>query len=365
MKEIKVTLENESYPILVGKSILKKLNGEILKRGLFANIFVVADRNVLKYHRDKIQKALVSGKNKINFYTMAPGEESKSYIGLNKIYSSLLKHGYGRDTLLVSIGGGVAGDLAGFAASTYMRGIQLVHVPTTLLACVDSAVGGKTGINFDKKKNMIGTFYQPKFVLADIEFLSSLPAKEKISGIGEIIKYAYLADEEFYRFVSKNINKVYAGDNRVLEEVITRSASIKAAVVTQDEKESGPRKILNLGHTFAHAFETELNFRVKHGEAVIAGVICALFLSNKLGLLSGARAEALMELPLKVKLPNIFLKMNKENLYGIMLSDKKNRNGKIKFVLVEDIGSIVLDAESVKSDVFYAVDRMQELLSLQ
>lgn len=270
---------------MIGHSILDRLKSVIEKNKMNKNILIICDENVMHYHGKELKHTLAGFSGKINFYTLKAGETSKSYTQLNKIYSFLLEKGYGRDSLIIGIGGGVTGDLIGYAASTYMRGIQLIHVPTTLLAAVDSAIGGKTGINFEKKKNMIGSFYQPKCVLVDISFFRTLPKKELTSGIGEIIKYGYLADKTFFDYLEKNITGIYDNDNKIINHIIKRCASIKASVVSQDEKESGIRKILNLGHTFAHGFETDLNFKIKHGEAVIAGVVSALFLSDSLGLL--------------------------------------------------------------------------------
>ena len=254
----------------------------------------------------------------------------------------------------------MTGDLVGFAASTFMRGVSLIHIPTTLLADVDSSIGGKTGINFNHKKNMIGTFYQPKLVIIDTEFLINLPKAEITSGIGEVIKYAYMSDRNFFNYLKENLDRIFKYDSEVLNEIIFKSASIKASVVSQDEKESGLRKILNLGHTFAHGFESELKFKIKHGEAVIAGIISSLFLSEKLRLITENELNAYLELAAKIKLPKKLQEIDKENVFQIMKSDKKNRNGVIKFVLVSGIGKILLDVEAEKKDVFYAIDRMQK-----
>ncbi len=296
-------------------------------------------------------------KGKLNYYILKSGERSKSSTELHRIYSYLIEKKYNRDTLIIAVGGGVTGDLAGFAASTFMRGVQIVHVPTTLLAMVDSAIGGKTGINFNKTKNIIGAFYQPKFVLADLNFLNTLPESEIICGAGEIIKYAYLADNKFFNYVNDNLNGILQYRIEVLSKVITESVKIKAAVVMQDEKESGIRKILNLGHTFAHAYESELNFKVKHGEAVIAGLISALYLSNRLNILSNEKLNKFIKLPLKINLSTGFNKLNKEKVYKRMFSDKKSREGKIKFVLLADAGKLIIDVDASKADIYYAVEK--------
>ena len=362
MKKINVNLKSNSYPIFIGSSAHQQIPVLTEKYELNKNIVIVVDENVERQHSDKIKKiSLITGGKK-NIYILKPGERSKSFTELNRIYSFLLDNNYGRDTLIIAIGGGVTGDLAGYAAATFMRGVQLAHIPTTLLASVDSAIGGKTGINFEKKKNMIGAFYQPKFVLIDTGFLKTLPKEEMISGAGEIIKYAYLSDKNFFSFILNNINNIISGDEKVLGKSILTSASIKASVVSQDEKETGLRKILNLGHTFAHAFETELNFKIKHGQAVIAGIIAALNLSNILNLLPDGRLSELLTLPVKIKLPNKLAGLNNDKLFNIMLHDKKNRNGKIKFVLLSDVGKLFIDGEAEKRNVFNALDRMKKMI---
>ncbi len=362
MKKIKVALNENSYPIFVGSSILNLIKREISKLNLNKNIFYIVDENVEKLHGKNIYKNFKNKKIANSFYLLKSGEKSKSYTELNKIYNSLLNNNYGRDTLIIAIGGGVTGDLAGYAASTYMRGIELVHIPTTLLACVDSSIGGKTGINFAKKKNMIGTFYQPKSVFIDTAFLSTLSREEKTSGIGEIIKYAFLSNQNLFNFVSENLDGIYENDSKILEDVILKSASIKAAVVSKDEKEGGLRKILNFGHTFAHAFESDLNFKIKHGEAVIAGIISALYLSNKIGILSKRKLKEYLPLPLGIKLPAKLKNINKENILEIMKTDKKSRSGKIKFVLLSGIGNMLIDVEAGRNDVLFALDRTLETL---
>jgi len=362
LNKIIVSLKEADYPIYVGENIFVKIPDLINKFKLNKNILVVVDKKVNEFHNRKIHSALKKINVKKNFYLLNTGENIKSYKELNKIYSFLLRNNYGRDSLVISIGGGVTGDLAGYAAATYMRGIQLIHVPTTLLASVDSSIGGKTGINFEKKKNMIGSFYQPEFVLVDTNFLATLPEEEITSGIGEVIKYAFLSDLNFFDFISNKLENILRLEDKTLVKTIIGSDKIKAAVVSQDEKEAGLRKILNLGHTFAHSFETELKFSIKHGEAVIAGLICALILSNKLGFLSDDDLRNYLLLPLRVSLPSKLYGLNKDNLYNIMLHDKKNRNGRIKFVLLAEIGKLLLDVEANKKEFFYTIREMEKLI---
>ncbi len=362
MKKIKVKLTNSSYNIIIGKNCYLQIVQEIKKLDLNKNILIVIDQSVKKYWEKYIKKPFENFEHRIEYYLLKPGESSKSYIELNKIYSFLLKNNFGRDTLIIATGGGVTGDLTGYAASTFMRGVQLIHVPTTLLAAVDSSIGGKTGINFNTKKNMIGTFYQPKFVLIDINFISSLPKKEITSGAGEIIKYAFLSNDNFFEYLRENIEKVYHNDEEIINELIIKSALIKASVVSQDEKEAGLRKILNLGHTFAHAIESDLNFKIKHGEAVIAGIIAALYLSYKTGVLKKSRMSEFLSLPLKINLPQIIKNLNEENMVNIMHLDKKSRDGKINFVLLSELGKLLIDVKTVEKNILYSIDRMKKII---
>jgi 3-dehydroquinate synthase len=363
MKKIKILPASKTYPVFIGSSIFPTLLYEIENLNLNKNIFVVVDGNVMKFYKKEIKKVFGSYKEKLIFYTLKPGEKSKSSEELHKIYKSLLDSKFGRDSLVVAVGGGVTGDLAGYAAATFLRGVQLAHVPTTIISAVDSSIGGKTGINFNSKKNMIGSFYQPDFVLIDTSFLDTLSSREMTSGIGEIIKYAFLSDFYFYNYIKANIGKIYSLDEKILERIITQCVLLKGSVVSQDEKEKSLRQILNLGHTFAHAFESDFNFRIMHGEAVIAGIIASLYLSNRLGVLSSSKLKEFLELPLKIKLSVQFTGLDKERIFKIMQSDKKVRGGKIKFVLVTDIGKILLDIEAGKKDIFYALQKMEEILS--
>ena len=365
MKIIKVHLDGKTYPVFIGDSIFPNILNEIRNMNLNKNIFAVVDGNVNAFYEKEIKKVFSSYRGKLFSYTLKPGEKSKSSEELTKIYNSLLTNNFVRDSLIVAIGGGVTGDLAGYAASTFLRGVQLVHVPTTIISAVDSSIGGKTGINFNSKKNMIGSFYQPDFVLIDTSFLKTLPSKEITSGIGEVIKYAFISDLNFYDYIKKNINKIYHLDKKVLEKIIIQSVALKGSVVGKDEKEKGLRKILNLGHTFAHAFESAFNFRIMHGEAVIAGTIAALYLSNKVGVLSKHKLNEFLELPLKIKLPVPFAGLDKEEILKVMQSDKKVRGGKIKFVLISDIGNILLDVEADKRDIFYALQKTEEILFIE
>ncbi len=355
MNRINVNLEKNSYEVLIGKNISKYLFREIEKGEFYKNIFFAIDTNVNKNHPEVIDNLVNSDKYKSNKITLKLNEYSKSYSSVEKIHSALLTKGYGRDSLLVSIGGGIIGDVAGFAAATFTRGIQYINLPTTLLAAVDSSVGGKTGINFSGAKNIVGSFHQPKLVLIDTKFLYTLPKDEVVCGFGEIVKYAFLSEEKFYTYLLKNINDDFSLKESSLLRFINESVQYKSDVVSKDEKESGIRKLLNLGHTFAHAIEVDQNHKIKHGQAVIAGLNCMLNLSLQLDLLTPERFKRYSLLINKFVSEIKIKKYDAANMYKIMLKDKKNRDGKIKFVLMKKVGEILLDVEAEKKEVITAI----------
>jgi 3-dehydroquinate synthase len=289
-------------------------------------------------------------------------ERIKSFETVSQVFTRLYEEKFGRDTLLIAIGGGTVGDVAGFAASTYMRGLPLIHVPTTLLSAVDSSIGGKTGINFKEAKNFIGTFYQPSMVLIDTNFLNSLIEEELISGFGEVIKYSYLTNRKFYSTLLSGYNLLMKKDSGFLKKIIYESVKIKSAVVSEDENEiTGLRKILNLGHTFAHAFESSSSYKLSHGKAVIAGIVSALILSFEKDLMDENQLNYMLELPLKFQ-PSIKMKsINKEDIFRIMIYDKKNREGKIKFILIKNFGEILIDVVVDKKSVFKSLEKTDQI----
>ena len=356
MKKIKVLKGKDRYEVYSGVESFNLLPDLIIEKGLNTNILFVIDKNVMKFHSERIKSMMDKFSGKNNFYIMPSGEKNKSTNRYNNILAFLADNNYGRDSLIVAIGGGVTGDIAGFVASTYLRGIQLVHIPTTLLAVVDSSIGGKTGINFFNRKNIVGTFYQPDFVLTDTVFLDSLPEHEVISGTGEIIKYAFLSDRDFYNDVNDSYDSIISLHKETLNRIIPVCIKIKAEIVSEDEQESGLRKILNLGHTFAHAYESYFDFGIKHGNAVAAGIISSLFLSFKKGIINKTSLNYFLNLPTKM----IFTShrdLHEGEIINRMLSDKKNREGRIKFILIKDIGEILIEVDANREEIIYAVQK--------
>jgi len=360
LEKIDVKSKNFNYPVFIGSGVLQSLPDLLEKHKLNKNVFIVIDESVEKIYGKKIWKLISGWAKRSTLFILKASERSKSLTTLKKIYTTLADNEYGRDTLLLSVGGGITGDVAGYCAATYMRGVQLVHIPTTLLASVDSSIGGKTGVNFYNRKNLIGSFYQPQFVIIDTVFLQTLPAAELKSGAGEIIKYAFLSNKDFYNYLIQNFNKLLLLNSKVLSRVISESVLIKTGVVSQDEKETGLRKILNFGHTFAHAFESHSGYRIKHGEAVVGGIIAALFLSHELKLFSDEKLVSYLKFLSVYELPSAIKKVNNNSILEHMRLDKKKRGDRIKFVLLKDIGNLVIDAEIEKKEFFYALNKMKD-----
>jgi 3-dehydroquinate synthase len=339
-QEVAVALGDRSYTIVIGRKALQHL-GLRLKEFRPSRVAIISNKTVFPLYREPLQKSFENSGIKHDIFLVPDGEEYKDLLWASYLYGELLKARFDRNSLLVAFGGGVIGDLTGFVASTYMRGIRYVQVPTTLLSQVDSSVGGKTGVNHPMGKNMIGTFYQPSLVLIDIDTLKTLPQQEFRSGMAEIIKYGIIADRELFDSLEKNRDDIYmAGDSLVT--LLQRSCEIKAEVVSQDEKETGLRAILNFGHTIGHAVETVTGYRrFLHGEAIALGMCCAADLAVRLGMLlnrDAARIKRLVELyALPVSLPD---DIDVSDIINAMEIDKKAQSGRLRFVLPESIGKV-------------------------
>ena len=363
MNRISISLPNALYSVLIGKAVFRELEREIAVFNFPDNIFLIIDKNVYSFLKDRIEKFINLSYPNAKELLLTSDEKLKSYSSLQKIHGLLLKHRFNRNSLIIAIGGGIIGDLGGFASAVYMRGIDYINIPTTLLAAVDSSIGGKTGINFGETKNSIGAFHHPKLVLVDTDFLGTLPKEEIICGLGEVIKYAFLGEPDFYKYIYTNLNKALVLNQKVIEKIIIDSVKLKAGVVVQDEKEGGLRKILNFGHTFAHAFEVQQNHKIKHGQAVIAGITCALHLSHIKGLLPAEKLNDFLKIIYKMKKYVKLNRINYEKLYAIMRRDKKNRDGRIKFVLIKDIGEIIIDVDAEKKEIYSAIEKGTALFS--
>jgi 3-dehydroquinate synthase len=339
MQTLSVALGERSYPIHVGIGLLGRADLVVpyLARKSAA---VVTNSTVAPLFMDRVAGALAREGVEIVRIVLPDGEEHKDWHTLNVVFDALLKNGCGRDTTLVALGGGVVGDLAGFAAATYQRGVQYVQVPTTLLSQVDSSVGGKTAINHPLGKNMIGAFHQPRVVIADMDTLKTLPDRELRSGLAEVIKHGLIRDAAFFAWIEANVERVLARDAEALEHAVLRSVAIKAEIVAQDEREAGLRRVLNFGHTFGHAIEAGLGYGAwLHGEAVAAGMVMAADLSRQLGYLSEADTARIRSLLQRAGLPTGAKGITPEQMRQLMSVDKKVKDGRIHFVLLERLGA--------------------------
>ena len=342
--KLKVQTKNEGYPIIIGENILNKLQ-KFLKDSVidFNQCLVVIDKNVPKKLVSKILNSLP--KKQISIHYFNANEKNKNQKSINKILSILLRKNFNRNDCLFSVGGGITGDVSGFAASIFKRGIKFINIPTTLLAQVDSSIGGKTGINSKYGKNLIGAFYQPSLVISDIEFLKSLPKRELVCGYGEILKHALIADRKFFLFLDKNFFDILRIKSPLIEKAIYQSCYIKKKVVETDEREIGLRKILNFGHTFAHAYEATLGYskKLNHGEAVILGIKTAVKFSliNKILNIKEFKLieDHLNKLDLSRNVNKLFLTKNLDKIISFMKKDKKNNTNKINLVLLKRIGT--------------------------
>ncbi|OGL42322.1 MAG: 3-dehydroquinate synthase [Candidatus Schekmanbacteria bacterium GWA2_38_9] len=341
MKIVKVNLKERSYRILIGSGILKEVNALIEPLGNIEKVMIVTNPVVFSLYSKGIEKKLRK-KYKVAHSVVPDGESSKSLKWARFLYDEMLKAKMERGSLVLAVGGGVIGDLAGFVASTYMRGVPYVQIPTTLLAQVDSSIGGKVAVNHPLGKNLIGSFYQPKQVIIDSDVLETLPQKEFKNGIAEIIKMAAIRDKNLFSLLEENINSISA-NKELLNKAIYWSCFHKARIVEEDEKESGLRAILNYGHTIGHAIESLGKYHtLKHGEAVLIGMFLVSEIAYKAGLCSKTVMERQQNLIGSVGLPEKQLSLPVKDIMNAMERDKKVKNGKIRFVLTKEIGSAII-----------------------
>ncbi len=339
---VQIDLGERSYPILIGAGLMDDADAWA---GLpvASSAMVVSNSTVAPLYGKQLMNRLRAHYSEVRLVTLPDGEKYKEWSTLQLVFDALLEHGCDRKTVLFALGGGVVGDMTGFAAASYMRGVPFVQVPTTLLAQVDSSVGGKTAINHPRGKNMIGAFYQPVRVVCDLDVLATLPSCEFSAGLAEIIKYGPIADTVFFEWLEANFDALIARQPDALAQAVRRSCEIKAAVVGQDERESGLRAILNFGHTFGHAIESGLGYgEWLHGEAVSCGMVMAARLSQQLGLIDAVFVERLISLIERAGLPIVGPRLSEGDNAGrymeLMHIDKKTESGEIRFVLIDGPG---------------------------
>lgn len=341
MTNLTVALGERSYPIYISEGLLD--DPSLIRQHIQGNsAVVVSNTTVAPLYLESVQSAL--GGLRHDAIILPDGEAYKTLDSLNQIYTRLLEARFDRNTTLIALGGGVIGDITGYAAASYQRGVPFIQIPTTLLSQVDSSVGGKTGVNHPLGKNMIGAFYQPQAVIIDISTLSTLPDRELSAGIAEVIKYGILGDAEFFSWLEQNIDKLLSRDAETLSYAIARSCQDKADIVAADEREKGQRALLNLGHTFGHAIETGMGYGVwLHGEAVACGMVMAAQLSHSLGWIDQGSVERIRTLIKRANLPTSPPEeITTEQFMDLMAVDKKVIDGQLRLVLLNSIGKAIV-----------------------
>ena len=342
---IQIKTNTKKYSIIIGSNIIKNIKNILSHQKIsFEKCLVVIDKNIPKKFKSILLKKLKS--KKLFIHEFYPNEKNKNYKNIDKIHNILFRHRFNREDCVISFGGGIVGDVVGFASSTFKRGIKFINIPSTLLAQVDSSIGGKTGINNKFGKNLIGSFYQPDLVISDIKILNSLPHREIICGYAEILKSALIDSYKNFSFLDKNLNQILKLRSPFVEKAMMDSCNLKKKIIEKDEREKNLRKVLNLGHTFAHAYESTLNFskKLNHGEAVILGIKNAINFSYHSKLLSKNKFKLINNHINKIKsvnnLEKLFKKKHINKIIKFMKSDKKNNSDKINLILIKDFGKI-------------------------
>jgi len=347
MEKITVPLGERSYDIIIESGGAARIGSAVAGLGLRGKGVIVSDLEVKRLYGSLVADSLTGAGFDVTVLTIRAGEENKTLDGVARLYSDMLSSGLDRKSFLVSLGGGLVGDVAGFAAATYMRGIRFVQVPTTLLAQVDASVGGKVGVNLPEGKNLVGAFHQPSLVFIDPKLLATLPAREVRSGFAEVIKYGIIRDPDFFSFLEWNHEDILSLKPALVEKSVAVSCRIKAKIVAADEREeSGLRAILNFGHTVAHGLEALTDYTTyRHGEAISIGMACAAEISSKLGHLSESDADRIIALLKNARLPVTFSRLDVEHIVARMRFDKKAIGETIRFVLARNIGDVFLSDE--------------------
>lgn len=347
MRKVMVELGTRSYPIVIGSGIADEIVSFVSQAGCSAQGMIVTDTNIAPLYADAAMEMIARAGVRVEIVTIPAGESSKSLTQANELFTRAIELGLDRKSPIIALGGGVVGDLAGFVAATYMRGVPFLQMPTSLLAQVDSSVGGKVAVNHPCGKNLIGAFYQPDAVFMDLDLLQTLPVREIATGLGEIIKYGIIYDADFFAWLEEHCTEVLALEPAAAAHMIARSCEIKADVVRQDEREGGLRRILNFGHTIAHAIEKETGYvRYRHGEAVGIGMVGAADISVQMGLLADSERIRINDLIRDMGLPVSAENVTADAMYDDLFHDKKTVGGRIHWVLAEEIGRV-----SVHSDV--------------
>ena len=363
--KLRINLKENSYDIIIEHGLLSELGALISKKFGKPKTFIVTDSNIAVHWLKQTIESLSAQGMSPKVLEVPVGESTKSFINLEKIIDQLLESKVDRDSVLIALGGGVIGDLAGFAGAVTLRGIKVIQVPTTLLSQVDSSVGGKTGVNVRQGKNLVGSFHQPSLVAIDTQVLQTLPSRQLFAGYAEVLKYGLIKDQSFFDWLELNGKKVLEGDKLAQQFAIFTSCRIKAEIVEADEKEKNLRAILNFGHTFGHALEAEAGYdgNLLHGEAVSIGMVLAIELSKSLGYLSGQDAGRAVEYIRNIGLPTNINSIegstswHPDGIIQHMQHDKKVSNGQLRFVLIKGIGEAYLTADVERNDIYRVIEK--------
>lgn len=351
MKKIIVQLGPRSYDICIGHSILHQLKDYLAGLSIGGKIAVITNPNIRRLYGEELGRHLKEAGYQLTVIEVPAGERYKTLKSVSRIYDTLIREKFERNSSVIALGGGVIGDIAGFVAATYLRGIPYIQIPTSLVAQIDSSVGGKTGVNHPLGKNLIGAFYQPLLVWTDVGVLKTLPRRELIAGMAEVVKYGVIADNRFFSFLEEDYKKVLSLEQDALIHMVERSCEIKAMVVIADEREKGLRAILNFGHTIGHAIETVTDYkRYRHGEAIAIGMVCAARLAYKMELCHLEVYKRIERLCRLIGLKTSFPRVEFSTLWDILQRDKKVINEKVRFILPVSIGDVKV-AEDVKREV--------------
>ncbi len=345
MRRVKVKLGANSYEIYVGPGLLAQTGRRLKENGFSGKLVIITDPTVKGLYGEALNQRLTKDGFKVITLLVPEGEEQKSLETAGRLYHELTDCYAERTTPILALGGGVIGDLAGFVAATYLRGVPLIQIPTTLLAQVDSSIGGKVAVDHGQLKNKIGAFYQPRLVITDINTLKTLPSNELANGLAEVIKGAAIRNKKFFAFLESNLAMIKSLDEGALEEIVFQSVKIKAEIVEKDEKDLGLRSILNYGHTIGHAIESVSDFRVGHGSAITIGMLAAAKISNQMGILEENELIRLKGIIEKAGLPTVMPNLEVEKIIQAMKHDKKVLRDKIRFVLLKSIGSVLITDE--------------------
>jgi 3-dehydroquinate synthase len=362
---VRVPLGKRTYPIYIGANILSGIGSLFHRHKLPATAIIITDKNVAPLYRGTVERSLTASGFTVHSIVIPAGEEQKNLRRAEAIFAQLLRWRVERRSTIVALGGGVVGDLAGFIAATYQRGVLFVQVPTTLLAQVDSSVGGKVGVNHALGKNMVGAFYQPVLVVADVATLRTLPQREIVCGLGEVMKYGIIMDRKFFSYTRRHIDRLLEMNSGVLTYIVTQCCRMKAYVVSKDERERNLRAILNFGHTVGHALEHTGKYRsLKHGEAILLGMVAESFVALRLGMISPSEAGRIESAVLSVPIPAIHnFSIVPQKLLKAMRIDKKVEEAKIRLVLPTSIGRVCLPQPVEEGRILEALEYLRGFLA--